>query len=693
VTYVQIQDFRLGMDRRRTNRFMGEVGSLWTLKNGHLSRGGDVVRRKKFVATYTLPSGTKGLQAIKNSRYVFGAGADPGVPSGIEYQRLEHPTDGSAVITQIVYSSSFDGLPYAIARFDDGNVYHYYNGTRVTDWDILAQDIGSNSAVASALADRLSEGTSVTAVSASNVVTITAATPGTAYTISASTTNNGAVGDESITLLETQANAAAVTEVLATADIEITGGSSNPGTNKVTSITVDGVEILNASIDWTTSNSNTASLIATQIDSHNSSPEYTADANGAVVTVSAVAGSGATPNGLSVVVTTAGDVTDSSDSTMSGGVTAVAGTAQVYTATIAGTFESADVFTITVDGTAYTVTGASSGTGLTALPFRQKMYSTAAANLYFSDLDSPTQWVQDDDALDPGFINMASQNDGQEDLTAVAEYQGLLAVFSQNSIRIWSIVENSGSNVFIETVPGTGTQAPRSIEEFGNDDVFYLADTGVRSLKARDSSNAAFVSDVGTAMDTFIREYLDTLTTDQVESAVSIIEPIDGRYWLAVGNYIFVFSYFPSAKISAWSYYDVGMEITELAKIGNRIYARAGDVVYLYGGADNDTYPDADEDILEMGLPYIYAGEPATEKTLLGYDLICTNTWDVKVLPKPDDDTIELNMGVVTGISYGEPRFKANARSPAFALKLTCSKAGAATMSGLALHYKGGESG
>lgn len=693
MTYAQIQDFRLGMDRRRVDRFMGEIGSLWVLKNGHLSRGGDVVRRKKFVATYTLPSGTKGLQAVNNSLYVFGPGADPGVPSGVTYQRNEHPTEPAATITKIVDSSYFDGKPYSIARFSDGNDYHYYNGTRVTDWDILAQDIGSNAAVASALADRLNEGSAVTALAASNVVTITAATAGTAYTISASTINNGAVGDESITLLETQANAAGVSEVLATADITIDGGSSNPGTNKITSITVDGAEILNASIDWTTSHSNTASLIAAQIDSHNSTPEYTADANGATVTVSAVAGSGAAPNGFSVVVTTAGDVTDTSDSTMSGGVTAVTATAQVYTATIGGTFESADVFTVTINGVDYTVTGAAAGTGTSLIPFRSKMYSTAGANLYFSDLDAPTQWVEDEDALDPGFINMASQNNGQEALTGVAEYQGLLAIFSQNAIRVWSIVEASGSNVFIQSVPETGTRASGSIQPFGNDDVFYLAETGVRSLKARDSSNAAFVSDVGTAIDTFIQEYLQTLTSDQIDSAKAIIEPVDGRYWLACGNYIFVFSFFPSAKISAWSYYDVGMEITEFAKIGSTIYARAGDVIYTYGGANGTTYPDAGEDEIEVGLPYITAGEPATNKTLMGYDLICSNTWTVKVLPKVDDDTVELNAGVAAGTTYGKPSFDAPGDAPAFALKLTCNKAGAATLSGIALHYKGGESG
>jgi len=690
MSYYQLQDFRLGMDRRRVSRFMGEAGSAWLIKNAHLSRGGDIVRRKKFDPVYNLPPGTKGLFALNNTLYVFGEGADPGVPSGVTYQRCEHPTGGAAAISEMLDADGADGKVYSIHRFADGNTYHYYDGVRVTDWDILAEEIGDNDAVAAALADRIDESSSVSASSSGSVVTVTASVANTSFTITASTINNGAVADQSLTVAQTQAPAASVAEVLATADVTIDGGTSNPGTNMVTSITINGVEVLGAAVNWTTSHPATATLIAQQINAFSSSPEYSAAAVGATVTISAAVGSGDSPNGFAVVVTTAGDVTDTSDSTMAGGVDFVSAAHQINTVSVGGTFEPLDSYTVTVNGTDYTVTGAASGTGTTAQTFRSKVYSVAGSNLYFSDLEAPSQWVEDDDALDPGFINMALQNGGQESLTGTAEYQGLLAIFSQQAVRIWSIVESSASNVFIQTLLETGTQANRSVKTFGSEDVFYMSDTGIRSLKARDSSNSAFVNDVGTSIDPFLQEYRETLTDDQIAAAAAVVEPIDGRYWLAIGNYVFAFSYFPSAKISAWSYYDVEMQITDFAKIGTQVYARAGDTIYLYGGSSGSVYPGVGEAPVTVSLPFIHANDPASEKTLTGFDVVCTNDWKVSVLPDPNDDSVKIEAGYASDITYNKPRYDTTGVAGSFGIDLECTAAGAATLSGLAMHYEKG---
>src|SRR3546814_3503196 len=86
--------------------------------------------------------------------------------------------------------------------------------------------------------------------------------------------------DQTITLTETQENVAAVTEVLATGSIDVTGGTASIGVNTVASITVDGVDILGSAVDWTGSNSATATAVAAQINSNTSSPEYSATASG-----------------------------------------------------------------------------------------------------------------------------------------------------------------------------------------------------------------------------------------------------------------------------------------------------------------------------------------------------------------------------------------------------------------------------
>src|SRR3546814_2924461 len=73
----------------------------------------------------------------------------------------------------------------------------------------------------------------LTAAAVGSTITIQAAVAGTPFTISAETTNGGTVDDQTITLTETQENVAAVTEVLATGSIDVTGGTDNIGVKKV----------------------------------------------------------------------------------------------------------------------------------------------------------------------------------------------------------------------------------------------------------------------------------------------------------------------------------------------------------------------------------------------------------------------------------------------------------------------------
>lgn len=931
--YVQMQDIRLGMDRKRASRVVGELGSAWTIKNGNLTRGGDIVRRKKFVKQAgQFPASTSGLFAINRTLYTCGYDESeiPNVPPSITHILTQHPTPATA-IRRVRDAEAFNGQLYSIIEFEDGNTYHYYNTTRVTDWDNLATTIGSNNAVAAALAASINNSVAVDATSFGDTITITAEVAGVPFTISASTVNNGvspviaapaipevlaeatftitggtlgagvnrmtsvtvngvdiqgapvdwitshaqtatniaaqinsfnstpnytatAVGavvtikavagsgatpngfavvtneagnvtstndptmtggvtavaevfpvdPETITLTEVQPNVVAATEVLATTHVTITGGSANAGVNNVVAITIDGVNVLggnsetlasgsfivtggtsspgvntvdevlvngvdvlgapvnhtgnntttaaaiaaqitsntstpdytatnsgatviitavagsgasanghtvvanvtgdvtkgsesafaggvHAGVPWVTSNSATATAVASAINALNSSPDYTATAVGPVVTISAVAGSGAAPNAFVVDVIEGGNVTTTHDADMAGGVTATVAVAQVYTAQIGGTFEPEDQFKITINGTEdYIVTGAASGTGLSILTFKQKLYSTASSNLYFSALSAPTQWVS---GVDYGFINMALQSAGEETLTVAQEYQGLMAIFSENNIRIWSISENSAANVFLQTLQNTGTTALGSVVPYGNNDVFYLDSSGIRSIKARDSSNAAYVSDVGTAIDTHIREFMDTLTEDEIAAAVGIVEPIDGRFWIGIKNRIYVLSYFPTAKISAWSYYEVDFEVKNFAKIGDRIYVRGTedgtDFLYLYGGPENLTYPGVNEDICVIELPYFGASNPASFKELLGFDIIAINDWKVEILPDPANEGVIINQGIASGTTYGKQRFGSTGVSALFAVNLTCSAAGPATLSALAMHYTG----
>ena len=72
MAYILVEDFRTGLDRRKSI-LTAPAGSLYTLINAVITRGGEIEKRKSFVPWRTLPAGTVGLAATAvNGIYVFG---------------------------------------------------------------------------------------------------------------------------------------------------------------------------------------------------------------------------------------------------------------------------------------------------------------------------------------------------------------------------------------------------------------------------------------------------------------------------------------------------------------------------------------------------------------------------------------------------------------------------------------------
>ncbi|OFX03281.1 MAG: hypothetical protein A3E78_12150 [Alphaproteobacteria bacterium RIFCSPHIGHO2_12_FULL_63_12] len=691
MSYGVVEDFKGGLDRRR-KRIAGVPGTLWTCENAHITRGGEIEKRKRWVPKYTLPAGTFGMESAGGALYVFGSASTPaGIPAGVTYQRLQHPD--AVAMSAIVDTEVFDGTIYAIAEFTDGTIHHFYDGTVVADWNsgIVTAAMANNNGIAEHLKALIDADAAYTATRASAVVTITAAVAGTPFTIARETENVvGGTADQSITLAETVANVPGVSETLATARFRITGGTSNPGTNNLDSITVDGVEILNVAVDWATSNSVTAANIATQINTYNSTPEYTATSDGPEVIISAATGSGSTPNALAVVITvTGGNVTvDTNNTTMTGGVDAVSGQAQVYTATIGGTYEVGDKFSIEIDDKDFGFVGNPASKGEFAFTQKSKVYALAGSIAYFCAVDDPTAWNVADTGA--GFQNMASQDSGSEALISVGKFQGNLVFFARRSAQVWYIDVDDSKNVHIQTLENTGTMAPLSVLGYGDSDLFYLSDSGIRSIRQVQGVSNVYVNDVGTAVDTIINAQVASLTAAEVAAAVAVIEPIDNRYLLTIDETSYVFSFFPSSKISAWSTYDNGAVFSRYTTILNKVYARSGDTIYLYGGDTGAVYDTDANDlyVVTIGTPFLTFGKVATDKFLTGFDVAVDGTWTIRLLHDPRNEARKTTLGTITNDTYTSEDLRASGLSPVYAVEMVCETPGYARIANFALHYE-----
>lgn len=117
----------------------------------------------------------------------------------------------------------------------------------------------------------------------------------------------------------TSSSGAHTAEVLATGTVTLDTGASG----SVNTVTVNSLNILPAAVPFNTSLTQTAADVAAAINKGMSDPEYTATSSGAVVTIKANRGTGATVNGY-VVSATLTTIT-ASYANLSGGVTAVNG--------------------------------------------------------------------------------------------------------------------------------------------------------------------------------------------------------------------------------------------------------------------------------------------------------------------------------------------------------------------------------
>lgn len=379
----------------------------------------------------------------------------------------------------------------------------------------------------------------------------------------------------------------------------------------------------------------------------------------------------------------------------SGGVDGVAGVGKTVAIQVGGTPEAGDKFNIKLGGENFGFVGKPIGRVSALETLKDKVYAGIGSIMYYSGIGLPTQWDYETDS-GAGFNNMSSSARGSEDITGLAIYQGNMAVFQRWSTQIWFIDPLPEGNRQLQVLDNIGALSPRSIVSVGDIDVFFLSDSGLRSLRARDSSNAAFISDVGTPVDPLIINLLRSLTESEKKLAVAAVEPEDGRYWLALGEYVYVFSYFSGAKISAWGRYLPPSPVRWISLRDGRVRMRCEDGSYLlYGGADNNTYDDTQVRVLT---PFMDVRQPGTHKQLTGADVGIEGEWLLEICTDinavgVDGEYIFETIGQVNKATFSMEAIPVDGNTTHFALRLTSFGEGYARLANIVIHYDSSQAG
>lgn len=684
-----LREFTGGLDTRRLPE-TSAGGSLTRGQDGHVTRGGEFEKRAAFVPTYTLPAGTVNLAATPFGLVVFGSAAAPATPVGVTYQRLQPPSPGPTLVN-VPSWELYAGKVYAVGEFSDGSRHHFYDGTRVDGWfdgrarasfavtdgspiaavaasgsfEVFAGTLGAGNQITSVRIDGVDILTGPVAHTGSNATTA-AAIANAVNSLTSSPDYTATVSGQTVTVTAVATgplpNGKAIVIVVGgnalVGNTTIMAGGANASASSVT-VFVDGVQVMAAPVAWAASHAATAAAVAQAINNMTSAPDYTATAVGNVVNVTA-ATNGETPNGKPVTFALTGDF----------GVAPSAGLVLANGATPAGTF---------TPGTFVKTIGS-------------RMTSTSGPTAHGSGLGSPTKWTTD--ATGAFFIDMSTQAAGSEALTALAVYQNTVAVFAERVIQIWSFTADPANNAIKQVLRNNGTASPRSVTDFGDNDLFFLDESGVRSLRARDSSNAAATSDIGVPVDTLITEKLRALENADRKRVIGLIEPRDGRFWLCMLNTIFVFSYFPGAKVSAWTTYEPGhfvdgvytpITVSDAAVYDRRVYVRSGDTIFAYGGTGAALAYDATP--AEVWTPYLDANAPTTPKTFEGLDVALTGEWEVSVAFDPNNEDASDKVARLFRTTFPGERIPLNHSATHISLRLKTTRATAAKLGAIVVTY------
>jgi len=738
--YIALEDMRAGLDARK-GVASAPAGTLREALNGHITPGGEFEKRKAFVQT-SLPSGTYGLEAITNGLVTFGSDADPGGwPRGqvVQYQRLQHPaitywgTNYNATyhnLTGIVWSVCHEGLPFAAAAFSDGRQFLYYNGQLVTNSaDGIIFDAIPMSQIRSTIRNQ------IVAKFVERDELNAAAVSGTGYYYYPAHDYEGALlfgtAAFSVTPSVTTATSSAIwihertqagpayPGVAAYVGYNVAGSAGNwfvfaagdPSTSSNRIVLTGATN--GGRVDWAVSDANTASLIATQINTKTVDHGYSATTFGNLVSVSApipdhgkpqTDGEGSfvdrvsyTPVALYESHTGAHHYDN-----FTSGYKSLPAAASVQDMAIDGTnWSTSDSWSMDVTTASETfrigkgnIAGRTSFSGFS---HKNRVYLTLSNEFGFSSITDPMKFEDQDTGA--GVVTFSSTFGSLDTVEGIGEYQGGIAVAGKLTTQLWNTDPDPADFYLRQTLP-IGTVSGQTIQALGKLDTLMLSGSGVRSLRVRDSSGNAIVEDVGTPIDSFVQAAMAGLTETQKRAACATVDPASGRYWVYIpGNYIYVFSFHPLSGISAWTRYaptfiqsatNTWFAPQKFTVYAGQIFARSTNAVYAYGGTGGTNY-DACTMLAET--PFLNGNTPGTYKSYGGMDLISEGIWTAKLGANlaSDQSYVTVIAGATNStVTTGRPGLAA--RATHFKVRLEESGTGYARLSSVLLYYQPGDS-
>jgi len=169
-------------------------------------------------------------------------------------------------------------------------------------------------------------------------------------------------------------------------------------------------------------------------------------------------------------------------------------------------------------------------------------------------------------------------------------------------------------------------------------------------------------------------------------SAIALLEPSVGRFWMVFPDQIMVLSYFPGPKVTAWSTFTLPFVAQYAVTCGGYIFIRDNaNRLWLYGGADGLRYDNCG---VEVRLPYLDGKKPGHNKTFQAFDATVSGTWRVAVSYDFNDSEKEDTLATIDKPTWGFGALEMQGYASHFSLRFYNTDTSNATISNCAAHYE-----
>lgn len=271
-----------------------------------------------------------------------------------------------------------------------------------------------------------------------------------------------------------------------------------------------------------------------------------------------------------------------------------------------------------------------------------KVFAIDGDTVGYSATDDARDWTTGGDA---GFLATGLQANGSDNALALGNYQGDLVVFFLDAAQVWNVDPDPTFMSFNQTVDGVGTKWPQSVGNLAGD-VFFRGNAGYRSISLLAlTSNLADV-DVGSAIDKLLKD------RGAPVRPVAAYHSGGGQYVCVDQNVMDVYSFSRTAKISAWSTYEFGVNIDDLAPHDGQLYLRSGNDVFHF---DENAYADDGTNFeVLVELPFLDFKKPGVEKMIHGMDVVMTGSAEVAFRFKENEEEYVTDWFPLTGNTRGD---------------------------------------